>query len=225
MNLKNYSKHPLIVIDSTISLDEYVSIDISKSNSELENFDVSSSEEWIHYIKKYLHKYNAKVAYGGYLETRGIYSRSTYFKHQSADKERNIHLGVDLWCPVNTNVLSVLDGKIHSFKNNNHHGDYGPTIIIEHELQGEPLYSLYGHLSTFSIENLKIGQEVKRGEIIASLGDASVNGDYAPHLHFQLIKDLQGNEGDYPGVSSLDDLEFYKLNCPNPNDLLKLSKS
>jgi murein DD-endopeptidase MepM/ murein hydrolase activator NlpD len=225
MNLKNYSKHPLIVIDATISLDEYVSIDISKSNLELENFDVSSSKEWTHYIEKYLNKYNAKVAFGGYLETRDIYTRSTYFNSQNTDIQRNIHLGVDLWCPVNTNVLSVLGGKIHSFKNNKNHGDYGPTIIIEHELQGEILYSLYGHLSISSIENLKIGQEVKRGEIIASLGNASVNGDYAPHLHFQLIKDLQGNEGDYPGVSSLDDLEFYKLNCPNPNDLLKLSKS
>lgn len=225
MNLKNYSKYPLTVIDSTISLDKYVSIDISKSNSELEGFDVSSSQEWSDYIEKYLHKYNAKVAFGGYLETRDIYSRSTYFKSQNTDQERNIHLGIDLWCSVNTNVLSILDGRIHSFKNNKNYGDYGPTIIIEHKLQGETLYSLYGHLSASSIENLKIGQEVKRGEVIGSLGNASVNGDYAPHLHFQLIKDLQGNAGDYPGVSSLDDLEFYKKNCPNPNDLLKLSKS
>lgn len=222
MNLKNYSKHPLLVIDKTIPLDDYVPIDISKSNSELENFDVSSSKEWASYMNKYLHKYNAKVAYGGYLETRDIYSRSSYFTSQSLEEERNIHLGVDLWCKAETKVLSVLDGEIHSFKNNKNHGDYGPTIIVKHLIDGETLYSLYGHLSEKSLKNLYIGKEVNKGEVIAILGDANVNGDYAPHLHFQLIKDLQGNFGDYPGVSSLNDLVFYKENCPNPNNLLKL---
>ncbi len=225
MNLKNYSKHPLFVIDKTIFLDAYVSIDISKSNSELENFDISSSKEWTSYMEKYLHKYNAKIAYGGYLETRDIYSRSSYFTSANLKEERNIHLGIDLWCSAETKVLSVLDGKIHSFKNNKNHGDYGPTIIVEHSINGEALYSLYGHLSEISLENLYIGKEVKKGEVIAFLGDANVNGDYAPHLHFQLIKDLQGNIGDYPGVCSLKDLAFYKENCPNPNDLLKLSNS
>tara|TARA_R110000787_G_scaffold32138_17_gene84988 strand:- start:3047 stop:3715 length:669 start_codon:yes stop_codon:yes gene_type:complete len=222
MNLKNYSEHSLIVIDSIISLDDYVSIDISKANVELKNFDISSSKKWTDYIHEYLQKNNAKVAFGGYLEVRDLYNRSTYFKTQSLGKERNIHLGIDLWCSENTNILSVLDGKIHSFKDNRNHGDYGPTIIIEHQLDGESFYSLYGHLSKSSIENLKVGQEVHRGEVIAYLGDASVNGDYAPHLHFQLIKDLQGNFGDYPGVCSLEDLDFYMQNCPDPNMLLKL---
>jgi hypothetical protein len=55
------------------------------------------------------------------------------------------------------------------------------------------------------------------------LGDTSVNGDYPPHLHFQIIKDIQGYQGDYPGVSSKKDLDFYRNNCPNPNTLLKLN--
>ncbi|MEN8856788.1 MAG: peptidoglycan DD-metalloendopeptidase family protein [Flavobacteriaceae bacterium] len=222
MNFKNFSEAPLLVIDPSISLVDYLPIDISKSNSELENFDISSSIEWSNYIENYLSKKNAKVVFGGYLEVRDIYARSSYFKSQDVKNERNIHLGIDFWCLENTSVLSVLDGEIHSFKNNKNHGDYGPTIIIKHQFKETAFYSLYGHLTISSIKNLEIGQKVKRGEVIGFLGDASVNGDYAPHLHFQLIKDLQGNFGDYPGVCSLNELAFYKENCPNPNDLLKL---
>ena len=81
---------------------------------------------------------------------------------------------------------------------------------------------MYGHLSLASIQDLEVGVEVKKGEYIATLGTAEVNGDYPPHLHFQIIKDIQEYKGDYPGVSNQLDLAFYKENCPDPNLLLKL---
>jgi murein DD-endopeptidase MepM/ murein hydrolase activator NlpD len=62
----------------------------------------------------------------------------------------------------------------------------------------------------------------KKGQQIATLGDASVNGDYSPHLHFQIIKNIGDYFGDYPGVCSKTDLNFYLDNCPNPNLLLKI---
>lgn len=222
MNFNKYSNQILRVIDADIAEEKYIPIDISKSNEDLKDIDVSSSKDWTDYIDNYLEKNQASVAFGGYLETRDIYSRSNYFKSKLGEDERNIHLGIDFWCLKNTKVLSVLEGKIHSFKYNDNHGDYGPTIIIEHHIDDEIFYSLYGHLTTSSIKNLKVGQLVNRGEVIAVLGDSTENGDYAPHLHFQLIKDLQGNFGDYPGVCSLKEVEFYKTNCPNPNSLLNL---
>jgi len=92
---------------------------------------------------------------------------------------------------------------------------------LEHHSSRGIFYSLYGHLSEDSIKSLEIGQSVKKGQVIATLGDANINGDYAPHLHFQLIIDLQGNKGDYPGVSNKKDVEYYLQNCPDPNFLLK----
>ena len=160
--------------------------------------------------------------FGGYLEKRDIYNRSEYFNKQSKENQRNIHLGIDLWCDANTAVLAVLEGEIHSFKNNTNHGDYGPTIILKHTVDDRVFYSLYGHLSEDSLKNLNVGDKVSQGEKIAVLGDNSVNGDYAPHLHFQLIIDMEGNLGDYPGVSSTKTLNYYKNNCPDPNLLLKL---
>ncbi|MDY0779649.1 peptidoglycan DD-metalloendopeptidase family protein [Tenacibaculum sp. IB213877] len=221
--LKSISKQPINVIDESILIDNYVPISISSENTDLQSFDISSSKEWEEYITSYLKKNNGKVAYGGYLEKRDIYNRSKHFSKESEENQRNIHLGIDLWCNAGTSVLALLDGEIHSFKNNTNFGDYGPTIILKHTINNKVFYSLYGHLSINSIKDITIGQKVRKGEVIGFLGDSSVNGDYAPHLHFQLIIDLGGNFGDYPGVCAKKDVEFYKNNCPNPLTLLKIN--
>ena len=227
MTLKAFSQflfeinsNSLHVLNPSILKSDYVALDLSKSNKSLQNVDVSSSEHLEKYINDYIAQSHAKVAYGGYLETRAIYQRSTYFKDSNPETERNIHLGLDLWIAAETPIYAPLDGVVHSFKNNTNYGDYGPTIILKHCINDVEFHTLYGHLSLASITNLKVGQTFKKGSQIASLGDASVNGDYPPHLHFQIIKDLQGNLGDYPGVCSKLDLEFYKFNCPDPKLLL-----
>lgn len=216
------NQEEIFVVDYSISIDDYVAIDLSKQNEDLKLFDVSSSKAWEIYINNYLKKANKKVAYGGYLEHRNLYDRSDYFSSQTEEAQRNIHLGLDLWCPAGTDILAAFNGVIHSFNDNTNFGDYGPTIILEHSLGTDKFYTLYGHLSRASIKNIKVGQSVKQGDIIAQLGDAKVNGDYAPHLHFQIIKDLQGKEGDYPGVCSAKELEFYKQNTIDPKPILGL---
>ena len=184
--------------------------------------NVSSSDELERYIKGYLDHRKAKIAYGGYLEQRGIYNRSDYFNKNNSDTERHIHLGLDFWVGAGTPVFSPLDGVVHSYKNNTNYGDYGPTIVLEHHFDTLNFYTLYGHLSLQSLEHKYVGELVKKGQQMATLGTAMVNGDYPPHLHFQVIEDIQGYYGDYPGVSSKMDLAFYKKNCPDPNILLKL---
>lgn len=210
------------LFDVYIASDDFILLDLSIHNVELEKINVSSSNNLKQFIWNHIEYNHAKVTYGGYLEKRSIYRRSTYFKKQNLYAERNIHLGLDLWIEAETPIYAPLNGTIHSFKNNTNHGDYGPTIILKHHMEGFEFYTLYGHLSLASIQNLDVGIEVKQGEQIATLGTAEVNGDYPPHLHFQIIKDIQDYSGDYPGVSSNQDLEFYKRNCPDPNLLFKL---
>ena len=219
--LNSISSEPLRVLDSSIPKGKYIPIDLLESNEALNGVDVSSSSKLGDFVNNHIKKLDAQVAYGGYLEVRNIYKRSKYFNSQAED-ERNIHLGIDLWCDAETPILAPLEGKVHSFKNNTNYGDYGPTIILKHDISGVKFYTLYGHLSLLSIQNLKVGNPFKQGDEIATLGDASVNGDYPPHLHFQIIKDIQDFKGDYPGVCSKQDLEFYKANCPNPDLLFKL---
>lgn len=210
---------PVKLMDA--SIEDYVPIDISVSNEALDKFDVSSSKEWEGYIESHLKNNNANIAYGGYLEVRDIYSRSSYFNN-SKSEERNIHLGMDLWTEAATPVFAPLDGIVHSFQNNTNYGDYGPTIVLEHQIDSQQFFTLYGHLSVASLNNIKRGQKLQKGEIVGYLGDASVNGDYAPHLHFQLMLSMGEYSGDYPGVCSKKELDFYRSNCPDPNLLLKL---
>jgi peptidoglycan LD-endopeptidase LytH len=47
-----------------------------------------------------------------------------------------------------------------------------------------------------------------------------VNGDWPPHLHFQLITDMMGNTGDFPGVCLPEEKQAYKVLCPDPIGIL-----
>lgn len=209
------------VIDSTIPYSQYTPLDLSSSNQELNKLNITDSSQFETYIENLLAKNNAKVAYGGYNEVRNLYKRSFVFYDQNSE-ERNIHIGFDLWIKAETPVLAALDGKVHSFQFNNNLGDYGPTIILEHQLGNHFFYTLYGHLSLKSITSLKVGDFFVKGQQFATLGDNTVNGDYAPHLHFQIIKKIEDSYGDYPGVCSKSKLAYYLENCPNPNLLLKI---
>ena len=209
------------VIAPEIDYSEYVSLNLSITNSELKHHKLETAQDYEIFIQNHLDKNQDKIAFGGYIETRNLYQRSTVFKNTNSD-ERNIHIGLDLWINESAPIHAALDGIIHSFQNNTALGDYGPTIILAHEIEGIKFHTLYGHLSETSLIGKKVGDIVKKGEQIATLGLPPINGDYAPHLHFQIIIDMEGKTGDYPGVCNEKTLAFYEANCPDPNLLLKI---
>lgn len=196
-------------------------MDLSVSNLDLTTINLRNSNALETYIQKQQLLYNAKIAFGGYGEKRNLYQENSIFNNHNSD-ERNIHIGIDLWTLAGTAVICPLNGWIHSFKNNSNMGDYGPTIILKHQLDDAVFYTLYGHLSLESIKNLKTGMFFKKGQLLATLGNSKENGNYASHLHFQIIKKIADYDGDYPGVCSQNDLNIYLENCPNPNLLLKI---
>jgi len=210
------------VIDKGMAYDRFVQIDLSRANHDITVELVSDSAAFSDFIDDYLDSRKALAAYGGYLERRILYKRSDLFADED-EPERDIHIGLDIWAEAETPVLAALDGIVHSFDFNAGKGNYGPTIILEHEIDGIPFFTLYGHLSVDSIGDIEIGDIVKKAQQIGELGDASVNGDYPPHLHFQIINDMEDYFGDYPGVCSDKDLAFYRQNCPDPNLLLKIN--
>lgn len=202
---------------------DYVWIDISEENTQLKEVDVANASVFSEFINHFLKDNSAKIAIGGYNESRNIYKRSNNFNDADIE-ERFIHLGVDLWTKAYTTVLAPLKGKVHSFKNNTGLGNYGPTIILEHKLKGEKFYTLYGHLTKDSIEDLIVGETIDKGEMFAAIGNFPLNGDYPPHLHFQVIKDLKGMKGDFPGVTSLAEQKEDLVNNLDPNLVLKIRR-
>lgn len=200
--------------------DPYLILDFSATNPDLAHIDLTDTAAFTDYVFGKLRAAGAGVGVGGYNEHRIIYRRSDHFQRQ--EQPREIHLGIDCWAEAGTPVFAPLDGVVHSFQDNAHFGDYGPTIILEHDTPDGALYSLYGHLTRESLTGLYEGQPVGTGEKIAEIGPYPENGNWPPHLHFQLMTDLLGLRGDFPGVCSLPEREKFLAICPNPNALLKI---
>lgn len=218
MNWNGFEFFP--IMGEKLTAENTLKLDFTASNSELKSINLVDTEEFDRYVFKKLKEKNKKYGIGGYLENRAIYSRSNVFATFEAEF-RNIHLGIDIWTNAGAPVFSPMDGKVHSFGDNAGFGNYGPTIILEHKFAGKKLFSLYGHLHRSDLEKLEVRKEVKSGELLCHVGPFPENGDWPPHLHFQLMWDLGENVGDYPGVASEKDLEFYRENCPDPNLILK----
>ena len=192
--------------------------DFTAANTNLRPEDIADTERFANYINRTLRANNARYGIGGYNEHRTLYARSKHF--DSAEEPRRLHLGVDIWGPAGTPVMSPLDGIVHSFAFNNNDSDYGATIILTHHLDGVSLHTLYGHMSLNSLKNLEEGRHIRRGEVIAEFGMRFENGNWPPHLHFQVIADMQGWKGDYPGVCRYSERQQWLDNCPDPDLIL-----
>jgi murein DD-endopeptidase MepM/ murein hydrolase activator NlpD len=214
-----------LVVNFNSSKDKLLPLDFTEANTELTSDIIDNTTNFSAYINTKLQTANAKFGIGGYNEHRTVYSRSKVFDAANPEEEpRRLHLGIDIWGKAGTPVFAPLNGWIHSFAFNDRFGDYGATIILFHELNGFQFYSLYGHLSLRDLEGLTDGKLVTVGEVIAHFGEPEENGHWPPHLHFQLIIDMEGMKGDYPGVCKFSEREKYLANCPNPDLLLGMMK-
>jgi murein DD-endopeptidase MepM/ murein hydrolase activator NlpD len=198
-----------------------VKLDLSVNNAQLKEIDFINSRAFGDFIASQMAAGGYTFAIGGYAENRAIYTRSEVFSGP-ASSYRNIHLGIDIWTSAGRPVFCPLTGKVHSFQDNASFGNYGPTIILEHQLHdASVIYSLYGHLIRIDLKKLKVGQSFDKGEQIGHLGAMEENGDWPPHLHFQLIRDIGDYTGDYPGVCGEKDKSYCLSNCPDPHPWLK----
>ncbi|MBU1975232.1 MAG: peptidoglycan DD-metalloendopeptidase family protein [Nanoarchaeota archaeon] len=194
-------------------------LDFTSQNQVLNQIDLGDTEAFTQHVFNAMEKQNATIGIGRFNEDRTIYARSSLF---SGSEARTVHLGIDIFATVGVPVFSPWPGRVHSVPNNNTFGDYGPTIVLEHELEGNKFYTLYGHLGNEVLDNLSPGQQVDAGQQIATIGNYPDNGNWPPHLHFQLMNDMQGRTGDFPGVCSIKDREQFLNVCINPNLILNI---
>ena len=120
-------------------------------------------------------------------------------------------MGIDIWGAENTKIFAPLGGMVYGFAYNGEDGDYGATIILQHQLDMVSFYTLYGHLSLKDIAPLRKGMVITRGECFAHFGNVKENGNWPPHLHFQIIEDIGFHESDYPGVCRASEKEKYLI--------------
>ena len=114
-------------------------------------------------------------------------------------ERRTVHLGVDLFAPPYSPIYAPLAGTIHSLANHREEQDYGPALILKHEPTAEIcFFTLYGHLSPETLDRWQVGQPVDAGALLAYVGDYPDNGNWAPHLHIQIISDMLDNGDNFP---------------------------
>jgi murein DD-endopeptidase MepM/ murein hydrolase activator NlpD len=212
------------VVDFDAAKDRLLQFDFTANNSDLTPDGIADTARFANWVNLQLAQNHCRYGIGGYMEHRTLYARSALFD-TSNEEPRRLHLGVDIWAAAGTPVYTPLQGTVHSFQNNDRFGDYGPTIILEHKLDNLTLYTLYGHLNTDCLNHLQVGQPIEKNQQIAAFGTERENGSWPPHLHFQLMFDMQGKTGDYPGVCRFSEKELYQENIPDPDLILKFSSA
>ncbi len=145
-----------------------------------------------------------------------IYRKFGYAKHPLL-KTVFFHVGLDYRGAVGEPVSAAESGTVEVA---GREGGYGNYVRIDH---GNGLKTTYAHLMNF---NVKPGQCVSKGEVIASLGNSGMTT--GPHLHFEVIQDgkfadptpllpgreSKGEAGEGPGDS--DSVKDSSLPLPHP---------
>ena len=155
-------------------------------------------------------------AFGRYAEPRELYSSDNFASAASAES-RSIHMGIDLFCAAETPVFSPLDATVAFVANNTKELDYGPMVILRHTVEpANEFFTLYGHLGLETLDRVSVGQTIRAGEQVATVGTPPTNGNWPPHLHFQRINDLLGLGVDFPGVALRSQQDYWLGLSPSP---------
>lgn len=90
---------------------------------------------------------------------------------------KKMHTGIDFAAPIGTPIYATADGTITNVSLR--FSGYGKMIEVDH---GFGYKTRYAHLHDF---NVKVGQQVKRGELIGYVGNTGLST--APHLHYEVL--------------------------------------
>jgi murein DD-endopeptidase MepM/ murein hydrolase activator NlpD len=93
---------------------------------------------------------------------------------------QGIHFGIDFSARCGTPVTAIGDGAVLKV-DAPEHGSLPHNLLIAHP---NGYTSLYGHL--LERPQLRVGQTVKKGEVIALTGDPDVTCTSRPHLHLEI---------------------------------------
>lgn len=92
-------------------------------------------------------------------------------------KTMRMHTGVDFPAPRGTAIQATGDGRVSKIENNS--GGYGRNLIIDH---GYGYQTMFAHMDKI---NVSVGQRVKRGQKIGTVGETG--RATAPHVHYEVL--------------------------------------
>ena len=94
---------------------------------------------------------------------------------------RRLHSGIDMTAPAGTPVYATGDGVVRvAGRNTQGYSGYGVVVLVDH---GFGFQTLYAHMQGV---NVRVGQKVKRGEQIGTVGSSGMSS--GNHLHYEVIQ-------------------------------------
>lgn len=171
-----------------------------------------------------LNRDRSAAGIGRYNEARLVYSAPRFaVESWTGVQNRTVHLGIDIFQEAGRPVFAPLAGRVHYARAQNEPYGYGHLVILQHSPEGcPPFYTLYGHLSSESLDRIQPGDVLQPGDLVGYLGRPSENGGWTPHLHFQIVTDLLDLEADFHGVARSDERAIWLSICPDPNLILEI---
>jgi len=207
----------------TVNKNEIHPLDLSVSSTWMgHQEDFNNLELFQFKIDQLQKQFPNSILAGGYLEPRPIYTSPEYDKIGNYGREsRTIHLGIDYCLPDQTPVHALFDGEVVIAVNDAGDKEYGGLVILKHSTADFSFYTLYGHLTVASATRHKVGDIINKGDQIAVLANYPENGNWVPHLHFQIMLSILDYKNDFPGVAYYKQINIWKSLCPDPNLLFK----
>jgi murein DD-endopeptidase MepM/ murein hydrolase activator NlpD len=116
------------------------------------------------------------------IPVAGVTSLQLHDSFYDSRSEGRMHKAIDIMAPRDTPVLATAAGRVLKL----HQSDRGGIMLYQSDESGGYVY-YYGHLSRYA-DGIAEGMLVKRGEVIAFVGDTGNAGSGNCHLHFGISK-------------------------------------
>lgn len=214
---KLFTNSEIMILDFNqipLSFPKYKNIKLYFENSNRLGLDPKLPENRQKFNNDFLYNSGKRYLISQYAEDRIEMLKGS----KIAQEGRTIHLGIDIFSKDLENVYAPYDGQVVRAGKEAGSHSFGHFLILQPNTSTFPHYIFLGHLS----KRLPAIGAVKRGEIIAQLGDFidEENGGWSRHLHVQLLEKLPDDDSLPPGYSSKKNLEENKVRFPDPSFLV-----
>ena len=177
-------------LDADAFLEAHQNAVIREMHEQIEQLETASISQENQFASLYKYLENQKTILActpSIRPTEGWISSSFGYRKSPFTGKREMHKGLDIANHKGTPILATADGVVTCSRRK---GLLGKTVVIDH---GHGFVTRYAHLSKMLV---KKGQTVKRGDIIAHMGNTGKST--GPHLHYEVrLNGVQVNPQKY----------------------------
>lgn len=139
-------------------------------------------------INQVFEEKNVDIIVSEYLENRERMFSVLWFE-QMVNEWRFYHLWLDLSVMCGSEIHAPIDWKVYDVWYEEWEWNYWWYIILEHDINSEKFFTIYGHLNPNEFE-IKKWIDIKSGMKMAKIWDFSDNWWYFHHTHLQVVTEL-----------------------------------